>query len=256
MAIIPWNKKYTETLAVSLQRFRIENPQYRDSKITYAGRLDPMAEGLVVLLTNNDVHKKQEFLIHDKTYRVEFIFGIATDSYDILGLITRYDESSDLSTAKIHAALCVIGKITQQEYPIYSSKTVSGKPLWQWAREGLVDTITIPSRNIEISDIKYIGKRISGKQEFTPYIQKTIAQVEGDFRQLAILSSWERYFQESDRAQYTIHNIEVSASSGTYIRSLIQTLGQHLGTSAVSIKITRIRVGKYHLKEIDKSIDK
>ena len=49
MAIIQWNKKYTETLDETLKRFRLEKPKFKDEKVTYAGRLDPMAEGLVMV---------------------------------------------------------------------------------------------------------------------------------------------------------------------------------------------------------------
>lgn len=43
MSIIYFKKKYGETLAMMRSRFREEFPQFLNSKITYAGRLDPMA---------------------------------------------------------------------------------------------------------------------------------------------------------------------------------------------------------------------
>ena len=80
MSIILWNKYDTETLAITLERFRMNNPEHQESKITYAGRLDPMAEGLLILLTDDDVHKKEEFIGLDKIYEVDFVLGVSTDS--------------------------------------------------------------------------------------------------------------------------------------------------------------------------------
>ncbi len=45
MPRISWYKNYAETLKQSLERFRLAHPEYTSSKITYAGRLDPLAEG-------------------------------------------------------------------------------------------------------------------------------------------------------------------------------------------------------------------
>ena len=58
MSVVIYNKKYIETLSEMLERFRIQYPQYKESKLTYAGRLDPLAEGVMIILTDEDVHKK------------------------------------------------------------------------------------------------------------------------------------------------------------------------------------------------------
>jgi tRNA U55 pseudouridine synthase TruB len=56
-----------------------------------------------------------------------------------------------------------IGQI-KQNYPPYSSKTVNGKPLWQWAREGKVSEIEIPKHEIFIKNIEILNEfKITGK---------------------------------------------------------------------------------------------
>ena len=37
-----------------------KNPEYRGVSVTYAGRLDPLAEGVLLLLAGEEVHKKEE----------------------------------------------------------------------------------------------------------------------------------------------------------------------------------------------------
>ena len=80
-------KNRTETMAVCMQRIRDEASISDEIPMTYAGRLDPMAEGLIIFLCGSMRFKKDQFLKLSKTYSIEFILGIETDTYDILGLV-------------------------------------------------------------------------------------------------------------------------------------------------------------------------
>jgi len=48
--ILLLNKKEGETPLEALQAFRSKNKKYKGVKMTYAGRLDPMASGLLLVL--------------------------------------------------------------------------------------------------------------------------------------------------------------------------------------------------------------
>ena len=157
--VIVLNKKEGQTPLQALQLFRRKNKKYKDSKITYAGRLDPMASGLLLLLVDEKIKDKEEFLGLDKEYNFEILFGFATDTYDILGKIKekdlikikrekiKKDIENELKNFK--------GKI-KQRYPAYSSKTVKGKPLFYYARKG--EDIEPPERLVEIKKIKFLKK--------------------------------------------------------------------------------------------------
>jgi tRNA pseudouridine55 synthase len=248
MAIISWNKKYTETLAKTLERFRQKYPEYNNEKVTYAGRLDPMAEGLLMLLTGNDVHKKNDFLNLDKTYEVEFFFGAETDTYDVLGLInktTHLSDNFDLELEKVLAKK--IGKF-KQAYPPYSSKPVMGKPLFVWSRENKLNEIEIPEREVNIFDISYLDKKEIDNLEFKQALIDSINAVDGDFRQDQIIKKWQHYFETAQTSQsFIIYSMRVQASSGTYMRSLVVDIGKRLGISACTLKIKRTEVGKFKL---------
>ena len=69
-------------------------PELKDEKMTYAGRLDPLAEGALLILAGNAVHKKEKYLKLDKEYEGEILFGFNTDTYDILGLSKRTGNQS------------------------------------------------------------------------------------------------------------------------------------------------------------------
>jgi len=249
MAIIPYEKKYTETLACMLERFRREQPEFKDSKITYAGRLDPMAEGIMLLLVDEDVHQKNQFLGLDKVYEVEFFFGVQTDSYDILGVIDVADNTAaKISTAVLEHAAKELKNITTMQYPPYSSKTVNGKPLWLWAREGRLEQITIPTREVSIHTSVYKGHCIMSSVELAGAIDSAVSNVEGDFRQKDIRQSWNNFFEARTGGGVDIHTLELHVSSGTYIRSLIQLLAQGIGQEATVLKINRKTIGSYTQK--------
>ena len=62
MAIILINKKEGETPLEALQYFRSRNKIYKEAKMTYAGRLDPMAKGLLLVLVGEETKKKARAL--------------------------------------------------------------------------------------------------------------------------------------------------------------------------------------------------
>ncbi len=241
MAIVIWDKKRGETLSDTLDRFRLENIEYAHEKITYAGRLDPMAEGLLPLLTGGDIYKKDSYLGMDKVYEVDFFFGPVTDSLDVLGCVDML-RSCAPREVDVDAGFLVGEHF--QEYPRYSSKTVNGKPLWKWEREGLIDTIVIPSRKIQVYSVDMLPHTQISLSDLQEQICNDICLVNGDFRQERSLSLWRDYFMSYDaNASLVLYRMRVHVSSGTYVRSLVQELSRFYGLPATTYAIRRIRVG-------------
>ena len=56
--IIVINKKEGETPLEALEDFRRKNKEYKDVKMTYAGRLDPLVSGLLLVLAGDEVREK------------------------------------------------------------------------------------------------------------------------------------------------------------------------------------------------------
>ena len=71
-------------------------------KIGHAGTLDPMAEGLLVVMLNNATKFSNDLMKKDKEYYVEMELGYETDSYDADGEITRkYEKDFEFEFEKI-----------------------------------------------------------------------------------------------------------------------------------------------------------
>lgn len=258
--IIAVNKPIGLTPLQTLDLLKINQPNLSSTRLTYAGRLDPMAEGLLLILKNPDQESKEKLLKLDKTYQFKLLFGISTDTYDTLGIPSRSDPEGDIikpitqpisshqpSRSDLEGVLPSFIGSHLQPYPPYSSKTVNGKPLFYYARNNQLANITIPKKKINIKNLKLISTQKTPKSNLENLIIQSIKLVKGDFRQLKIIKSWQQFFLKSKLTSFPIHTLEVSCSSGTYIRSLAHQLGQKLGTQAIALRIKRTRVGPYKL---------
>ncbi|MEQ1499944.1 MAG: hypothetical protein ABL917_01060 [Parcubacteria group bacterium] len=81
-------KNLGETPNECILRFKKDNPEYADEAMTYAGRLDPMAEGVLIVLSHEELQNKDKYLNLQKTYEFEILWGFETDTLDVLGLVS------------------------------------------------------------------------------------------------------------------------------------------------------------------------
>jgi tRNA pseudouridine(55) synthase len=218
-------KNLGETPLECLERFRVSNPEYANEKMTYAGRLDPMAEGLLIALVGEECKKKDEYLGLDKEYVFEVLFGFQSDTYDILG-IPKIAEKKDFEIQSF------VGKRVQ-EYPAYSSRT------FQLARDGV--DFEPPTKEVEIFDIEMLEEREIAKDKLLAEVLERIDLVRGDFRQDEIKESWKNILKNSQEEKFQITKMKVVCSSGTYVRSICNELG------GLAYSIERKRVGNYKI---------
>jgi tRNA pseudouridine55 synthase len=243
-------KKLGETPLEALERFRAEFGQSGVTKVpmTYAGRLDPMAEGLLLILIGDECKKKDEYLGLDKEYEVEIVFGISTDTHDMLGLaeIDPKAKSADISQPISKTDLQRhVGKFNQT-YPAYSSKTIGGKQLHSLARAGeLPDESEMPQKEVEIYSIDLLVESEISTEVLHERILQSIDLVKGDFRQDEIKQRWAEIFFEKTQQQFKTIKIKVKCSSGTYMRSLADRIGKDGGSGALAISIKRTKLGSY-----------
>jgi tRNA pseudouridine(55) synthase len=240
-------KNLGETPLECIMRYRGDNPAYKDTKMTYLGRLDPMAEGLLLVLAGN-TKDKDVYLASDKSYEFEVLWGFKTDTYDLLGkVVDGQGEMPNKIEDRMPSMLDTIRKKKVQQYPPYSARTVNGKPLFEWARENKIEEIDVPERGIKIFSIHHEDTRLILKQELLNDIIKRVELVKGDFRQDEIIGSWQEAIRFSREEHMLISKFKASVSSGTYIRGLVNDMGDLFGTGATTFWIKRTRVGEYIL---------
>jgi tRNA pseudouridine55 synthase len=217
--------------------------------ITYAGRLDPLAEGLLVLLIGSECHNKDEYLKLPKEYEVTILFGFATDTYDLMGKVVKSPELIDkkFSQADIVDIIPQFTGRIKQFYPPYSSRTVKGKPLYQWSREGKIDEISIPSHDVFVEKIEIIKEGEIKGDKLLSVIKKNISYVKGDFRQTEIINIWHDILKEKKEEIYQTITLRINCGSGVYVRGLAHEIGVNLGIPALALKIVRTKVGEYKI---------
>lgn len=262
-----WYEKFLgETPLEAVERFRREHPEYQQEKIAYAGRLDPMAEGVLLLLVGEACKERDRYLGLDKEYEFEVLLGVGTDTHDILGIIESRDSQVGVDSSQYENRVGtvlddLVGK-HDMPYPAFSSKTVEGKPLFLWALEHRLDEIDIPTKKVEIYRMECTDSYGLSAIEVHQRVRERIARVTAvtdeskalgrDFRRMEVLALWDRWLeqQESDRV-FTVLQIRCLASSGTYMRVLADSIGTQLGTGGIAWSITRTLMGNWNGESID-----
>jgi tRNA pseudouridine55 synthase len=132
---------------------------YRAAKAGHTGNLDPIATGLLPICFG-EATKFSQFLIDaDKSYEAVIRLGETTDTGDSEGqLLERCIVA--VSQTQVEAVLCgFIGKI-QQIPPMYSALKHQGRPLYEYARNGV--NIERTPRQVHIYRLK--AERLAGDE--------------------------------------------------------------------------------------------
>jgi tRNA U55 pseudouridine synthase TruB len=214
--IVDYHKNIGESMTDIITRFRQTYNLTPDVKVSFAGRLDPMAFGIVRLLTHEDKQMSKDMCNFNKIYSYSVIQSLQTDTFDILGLIT--------SNYTFHEKIYTMPNTIQQVYPAYSSKTVDvdGKKvrLWDANKRNLVFTET-PTKEVTIYwNKKTKSDEIMTKQELIQMIYNKIDTVNGKFRQEEIKARWSIIPEDN----YCISHYQTKISSGGYVRSIAHSM--------------------------------
>ncbi len=217
-------------------------------RITHTGSLDPMAEGVVVVLTGEDRFLKEKYSNSDKEYEFEILIGVSTDSHDLLGLINdqyKEDCSVQLIVGKLGKILSDFIGTFKQAVPDFSAKRIKGKSFFDLAKRG--EKLPEISERVTIQKLEISGCYIRKKEEILEQIEEKIHQVQGNFRQEEILISWRRYFKNDLKPGTEIKIVKLTAitSKRTYIRGLVRDLSELLKTPMLTYSIIRTRNGDY-----------
>ena len=246
------NKKRGDTPLECIKKFKIENPEYENEKMTYAGRLDPLAEGVLLVLYGNECKNKQKYLALDKEYIVEILLGFSTDAGDVMGIVEEkksgaLDAFSRLTKKDIEKLVKQLEGKQIQKYPRFSSKTIKGKPLFELAKEGNLDDADLPEREIDLKSIEVVSLGMISKKFLSDFAYNSINSVKGDFRQNLSIISWENNLPQFEDQMLPTITIKVVCTSGAYMRVLAHRIGELLGFPALAMKIRRNRVGDFKL---------
>jgi|GEM_PF-82077 len=173
-------------------------------KAGHTGSLDPLATGVLPLCFGEATKFSQFGLESVKCYRVTARFGVMTDTGDCDGQVVGMKaKPAGLTDAQVRDVIHSFIGLQQQTPHPYSAVKYQGKPLYEYARNGI--TVPTASRLICISDI--VIERLD--------IEQSIVQM------------W------------------VCCSKGTYIRSLMQDIGEAINWGAHVVALHRTHAGYF-----------
>ncbi len=263
-------KKVGQTPLQALEELREREGIADDVPMTYAGRLDPLAEGKLIVLIGEECKQKDEYLGLDKEYEFEVLFGVSSDTGDVMGVVAenaiqnvKQPPLSALST-KVLNMRQFEGKYSC-EYPAFSSKTVKSKktgeikPLFLWALEDRLDEIELPKKEVEIYKLELLCTSTMTQKEVLEKALAKIASVQkveeelkrlgADFRRKAVTQSWRECsrtpLEHSQEMEFAVAKFRCVCSSGTYMRTLARDIASKLNTEGLAWSIKRTKIGKY-----------
>ncbi|EPF13960.1 tRNA pseudouridine synthase B [Cedecea davisae] len=178
---------------------------YNANRAGHTGALDPLATGMLPICLGEATKFSQYLLDSDKRYRVIARLGQRTDTSDADGTVVE-ERPVNFSEQALADALESFRGETQQIPSMYSALKYQGKPLYEYARQGI--EVPRESRAIVVYELLFIRH-------------------EGNELEL-----------------------EVHCSKGTYIRTIIDDLGEKLGCGAHVTFLRRLAVSKYPVERM------
>ena len=249
-------KAVGETPLFCIEAYRALHPELAGVPLAYAGRLDPLASGSLLVLIGDECKQQEKYHGLDKEYVIEVVLGIGSDTGDVMGRLTPTMPATPTSEDFRAIAAQLSGTLLSLPYPAFSSKTVHGKPLHTWAVEGRLHEVEIPTQTVLLYEMKFLEMRTMNAGELAvraiakmntiPPVTELRKAIGNDFRRGDIRADWQAFAQDYCHAQYTIATFRVRAGSGMYMRTLANEIAKHFGTAGLCFAIHRSKIGILH----------
>jgi len=127
----------------------------RNLKMGYLGTLDPEATG-VLAVALGEATKVIEYIAEGvKTYEFAVRFGMESDTLDLAGEITTYDEDYPSVTEITQVLPEFLGK-SMQIPPDFSARKVNGVRAYKLARSG--QEVKLEAKETEVFMLKFMGQ--------------------------------------------------------------------------------------------------
>lgn len=201
---------------------------YPGEKVGHAGTLDPLAEGLLIILVGKATKKQSQLMALEKEYLVEAVFGVTSPTWDLEGKLSLYPAKDllgklrNLTRKKVEQELKNFSGRFEQIVPAFSAVKVKGKRLYRLARKGKIEIKDLPRKEVKIYQIELVDF-----QPMCPFQRELTAEL---------------VLQSGPKARITM-----VVGKGVYVRSIIYQFGENLGVGATTTRLVRTRIGNFRL---------
>lgn len=170
-------------------------------KAGHTGSLDPMATGMLPICFGEATKCSQYLLDADKVYLATGCLGVKTNTADAMGEVISRVSDFDISETQLRHVLTEFTGQIQQVPSMFSALKHQGRPLYQYARQGV--EIERKARDITIFSLE-------------------------------LLAFDGQYFK-----------LRVACSKGSYIRNLVEDIGERLGVGAHVTELHRLHTAGF-----------
>lgn len=222
-----------------------------ENKISYIGRLDPLASGIIIYLEGDELKDRDKYMHLDKTYKFNIVLGMSTDTGDCLGMIHKIQSINTINMTRLTEVFSQFLEEYEQRYPIYSAyqihKNGVKKPLWYFAKNGIeLDESDIPKHFVKIYNLEQDACPIFSIRNMSYFMEQVELIPDGlELRKEEIMEQ----YKETDKIRLIGIPMLAKVSSGTYIRQLCMDIGDKLGIPCMADKIERVG---YHFQSLEK----
>jgi len=178
-------------------------------RVGHAGTLDPMATGVLLVGVGRATRLLGHLALHDKRYLATVRLGQTTSSDDADGLLIESRSAARIMPDDVKAAATAFVGEIAQRPPAVSAIKVDGKRAYARARAG--EDVVLASRNVTVTAFDVLDVRA----------HDDLVDVD----------------------------LDVTCSSGTYIRALARDLGGALEVGGHLTALRRTRVGAFELSQ-------
>lgn len=251
-------------------------------KMGHGGTLDPLASGVLVIGVGSGTKRLSEYLQGTvKVYESEALFGVSTTSGDVEGEILSENSVKHLTMDELKTLKDKFEGSLKQTPPIFAALKMNGKPLHEYARQGIPLPRSIEPRQVSIYDFTVFPDSLTKDHSYpllrpntdeskeivknlnanllkdTLYFSKEYCEKNGLESEVANIGEpiplSEEEKQEIDNAgesyRAPLLHFKATVSSGTYIRSLISDVGKAVRSSSYMVKLIRLQQKEWSLEK-------
>jgi tRNA pseudouridine55 synthase len=168
-----------------------------------------MATGVLPVLLGRATLLSSVLAGGTKRYEVEAVLGVETDTYDMEGEVLDRKDASVAGDGDIARAAASLTGAIRQTPPMFSAVKHRGKPLYSYARQG--QTVPVRDRDVQVDSFELVS------------VQR--------------------------REDRVTARLSVTCGPGTYVRSLVHSMGEILGCGAAMSGLRRTRSGHFGIEQ-------
>jgi tRNA pseudouridine55 synthase len=123
--------------------------------VGHLGTLDPLATGVLPLVTGNLTRLAQFYTASEKSYQGVIRFGFATDTYDAEGEPAAPPQPVALDLEQVVTLAATFRGLIEQMPPPFSAKKIHGVPAYKLARKK--KEVVLQRVQVEIKEFEILG---------------------------------------------------------------------------------------------------